>query len=316
MGLWKERIRMKTVLIKWIRFYQKYLSPLKRTRCPYIPTCSQYGLEAITYLLLTPLQIKQQKMSKMMSIIQPEIQKIQKKYQGKRDQATQMKIQEETMGLYQKYGISPTGSCLPLLIQLPILFGLYQVIYHIPGYISKVANIFSGLANEIIGISNSHEVLTAFAEANKISVSFGDSLTQTKVIDFLYMLKPNQWDNLAQVQQFGSLQPMITDVAGQSERINSFLGINISQSPWDVIQSGIAAGTWLLVIAAVLVPVLAWFTQWLNYKLMPQQSTAANPNDSHHHASFFGVYLCDSVHGYRDLLDRRRGDPMYSAGGD
>ena len=78
----------------------------------------------ITYLLLTPLQIKQQKMSKMMSIIQPEIQKIQKKYQGKRDQATQMKIQEETMGLYQKYGISPTGSCLPLLIQLPILFSI------------------------------------------------------------------------------------------------------------------------------------------------------------------------------------------------
>jgi len=38
---------MKTILIKLIRFYQKYLSPLKRTRCPYIPSCSQYGLEAI-----------------------------------------------------------------------------------------------------------------------------------------------------------------------------------------------------------------------------------------------------------------------------
>ena len=38
---------MKVILIKMIRFYQKYLSPLKRTRCPYIPTCSQYGLEAI-----------------------------------------------------------------------------------------------------------------------------------------------------------------------------------------------------------------------------------------------------------------------------
>ena len=159
----------------------------------------------ITYLLLTPLQIKQQKMSKMMSIIQPEIQKIQKKYQGKRDQATQMKIQEETMGLYQKYGISPTGSCLPLLIQLPILFGLYQVIYHIPGYISKVANIFSGLADEIIGMSNSHEVLTAFAES-KQDLRFPSETvcTQTQVIDFLYMLKPNQWDKLAEVQQFGS----------------------------------------------------------------------------------------------------------------
>ena len=82
----------------------------------------------ITYLLLTPLQIKQQKMSKMMTIIQPEMQKIQKKYQGKRDQASQMKMQEETMALQQKYGISPMGSCLPMLIQLPILFGLYQVI--------------------------------------------------------------------------------------------------------------------------------------------------------------------------------------------
>ena len=38
---------MKTILIKLIRFYQKYISPLKSTRCPYIPTCSQYGLEAI-----------------------------------------------------------------------------------------------------------------------------------------------------------------------------------------------------------------------------------------------------------------------------
>ena len=38
---------MKTILVRGIRLYQKYLSPLKRTRCPYIPSCSQYGLEAI-----------------------------------------------------------------------------------------------------------------------------------------------------------------------------------------------------------------------------------------------------------------------------
>lgn len=38
---------MKKVLIAGIRLYQKYISPMKRTRCPYIPTCSQYGLEAI-----------------------------------------------------------------------------------------------------------------------------------------------------------------------------------------------------------------------------------------------------------------------------
>ena len=55
----------------------------------------------IVYMLMTPLQVKQQKMSKMMSVVQPEMQKVQKKYQGKRDQASQMKMQEETMAIYQ-----------------------------------------------------------------------------------------------------------------------------------------------------------------------------------------------------------------------
>ena len=103
-------------------------------------------------------------------IIQPEIQKIQKKYQGKRDQATQMKIQEETMGLYQKYGISPTelsSSADPAADPVRTVSGYlsYSRVYQ------QGRQYFQRSCNEIIGISNSHEVLTAFAEANKISVS-------------------------------------------------------------------------------------------------------------------------------------------------
>ena len=64
----------------------------------------------IIYICLTPIQVKQQKMSKVMNIINPELQKIQKKYQGKRDTVSQQKMQEETMALYSKYGVSPTGS--------------------------------------------------------------------------------------------------------------------------------------------------------------------------------------------------------------
>ena len=75
----------------------------------------------IIYLVLTPLQIKQQKMSKMMSVMQPDLQRIEKKYQNKKDQASQMKKSEETMAVYQKYGVSPTGSCSTLLVQMPIL---------------------------------------------------------------------------------------------------------------------------------------------------------------------------------------------------
>mgnify|MGYP002231474974 CR=1 FL=1 len=60
-------------------------------------------------LLMTPLQIKQQKFSKLSAVMQPEITKIQKKYQGKRDQISMQKMQEETSLVYQKYGVSPTG---------------------------------------------------------------------------------------------------------------------------------------------------------------------------------------------------------------
>ena len=56
----------------------------------------------LIYLFMTPLQVKQQKFSKLSAIMQPEIQKIQKKYQGKKDQDSMMKMQEETQAVYQK----------------------------------------------------------------------------------------------------------------------------------------------------------------------------------------------------------------------
>ena len=74
----------------------------------------------IIYALMTPLQVKQQKFSKLSSVMQPELQKIQKKYKDKKDQASVQKMQEETQLVYQKYGVSPTGSCVQLLIQFPV----------------------------------------------------------------------------------------------------------------------------------------------------------------------------------------------------
>ena len=95
----------------------------------------------VVNLLMMPLTIKQQKFSKLSAIMQPEIQKIQKKYQGKKDQDSMMKMQEEQQALYAKYGISPMGSCLPMLIQMPILFAMYQVIWKVPAYVKSVATI-------------------------------------------------------------------------------------------------------------------------------------------------------------------------------
>lgn len=230
----------------------------------------------VIYALLTPTQIKQQKWSKMMTVIQPELQQIQKKYANKKDQASQMKMNEETMALYQKYGVSPTGSCLPLLLQMPILMSLYQVIYYIPGYVGSVRNIFSSLADQIMNVSNYSDILKTFVKNNNIRVfaSVGETLTENNIYDILYVLKPSQWDKLADISQFSGLSDLIARTAEDSASVNMFLSYNITESPMDLLQRGLQAGSVVMIILAVLVPVLAWFTQWLNYKLMPQSAMA------------------------------------------
>lgn len=230
----------------------------------------------VIYALLTPTQIKQQKWSKMMTVIQPELQQIQKKYANKKDQASQMKMNEETMALYQKYGVSPTGSCLPLLLQMPILMSLYQVIYYIPGYVGSVRNIFSSLADQIMNVSNYSDILRTFVESNQIRVysSLGETITENNIYDILYVLKPSQWDKLADISQFSGLSDLIARTAEDSASVNMFLSYNITESPMDLLQRGMQAGSVVMIILAVLVPVLAWFTQWLNYKLMPQSAMA------------------------------------------
>lgn len=116
----------------------------------------------IIYAFMIPLQIKQQKFSKMNAVMSPELQKISKKYRGKKDQASQMKMQEETMAVYEKYGVSPTGSCLQLFIQMPIFFALYQVIINIPGYIGEIKAIFDKAVVSITSVDGYADVLTQF----------------------------------------------------------------------------------------------------------------------------------------------------------
>lgn len=230
----------------------------------------------VIYAVLTPIQIKQQKWSKMMTVIQPELQQIQKKYANKKDQASQMKMNEETMALYQKYGVSPTGSCLPLLLQMPILMSLYQVIYHIPGYIGSVRTIFSSLTDQIMSVSNYSDIMSKFVSDNQIRLysSMGDKVSEKNIYDILYVLKPSQWEKLADISQFSGFSDLITGTAEHSTKVNMFLSYNITESPMDLLHRGMNVGSVFLIVMAVLVPVLAWFTQWMNYKLMPQAALA------------------------------------------
>ena len=238
----------------------------------------------VAYLIMTPLQINQQKFQKMNAIVMPEIQAIQKKYKGKKDQNSQMAMQQETSAVYAKYGVSPTGSCLPLLIQMPIIFSLFQVINHIPGYISSIGDIFRDLGTKISEVPGYTALVEGFMKDNKVAslrlvMDDGGSVIKDSIIDFLYKLNPDQWTALGEVPAFSGFSDAIADTSTKISRVSEFLGMNITDNPWSVIQRGWADKQWLLLIAAISIPFLAWFTQWINAKLMPQAAPANNNGD-------------------------------------
>ena len=236
----------------------------------------------IVNLLMLPMTIKQQKFSKLSAKMNPELQKIAKKYEGKKDQNSMLKQQEETQAVYDKYGVSPTGSCLQLIIQLPILFSLYQVIYAIPAYVGKIKDIYIPLVNKLMNTEGVAEMLQGFKNSARYASQFtNESFTsgvteyvQNTYIDCLNMASSTEWASLA--EKFPSLATDINNTYAQISEYNNFFGLNIGNTPLDVMKEAFAIGAIGLLIAAILIPFLAAFTQWLNVKLMPNANSGDN----------------------------------------
>lgn len=235
----------------------------------------------LIYLCMTPLQIKQQKFSKLSAIMQPEIQKIQKKYQGKKDQDSMMKMQEETQAVYQKYGVSATGSCVQLAIQMPILFALYQVIQNIPAYVGSVYNVFNGVCTKILAVDGFTDIINNFITDNKMTRVRQVTENADSIVDFLYALSPSQWKSLQEIGQFSGFSDQISKTASEIQKMQTFGVLNIADQPLSYIKTG----SLILIIAALAIPLLSWATQMLNLKLMPQAATQNGNNDNNAMAS-------------------------------
>ncbi|MFQ7765686.1 membrane protein insertase YidC [Blautia obeum] len=235
----------------------------------------------LIYLCMTPLQIKQQKFSKLSAIMQPEIQKIQKKYQGKKDQDSMMKMQEETQAVYQKYGVSATGSCVQLAIQMPILFALYQVIQNIPAYVGSVYNVFNGVCTKILAVDGFTDIINNFITDNKMTRVRQVTENADSIVDFLYALSPSQWESLQNISQFSGFSDQISKTASEIQKMQTFGVLNIADQPLSYIKTG----SLILIIAALAIPLLSWATQMLNLKLMPQAATQNGNNDNNAMAS-------------------------------
>lgn len=211
----------------------------------------------IVYLLMLPSTIKQQKFSKLSQRMSPELQAVQKKYKDKKDQVSMMKMNEETKAIYEKYGSSPTGGCLQLLVTFPIFLALYRVIYRVPQYIHSIGNVYSELAGKISG---NEEMLGAIG--NKVAD------TKNSIMNALYMLDTNKFQELGKT--FPELKNSVADVAEKMSHYNNFLGINLANSPMTLIKAGI--------YGAILIPVLAGLFQWLTTRMIPTANASNEEN--------------------------------------
>ncbi len=244
----------------------------------------------VIYLLLLPLTIRQQKYSKLSAIMNPEMMAIRKKYEGKKDQDSMMRMNEETRALYAKYGVSPTGSCGFMLIQMPILLALYRVIENMPAYVTKIKDDFIPFVSEFIKqtgaldfIQNTDnfQMASRFAKqfANELFINGDTEYVTNTVIDVLNKATTSEWANIYAPGNYPSLKDLITNAAGTGAydlfaRYNTFLGINIANSPSYMFKQGWEIHSVAMIIGAIMIPLFAAVTQWLNVKLTPQVNSA------------------------------------------
>ncbi len=236
----------------------------------------------IAYTLMLPLTLKQSKFQKLQTTMAPELSAIQRKYKGKKDEASMRKQQEETSAVYRKFGTSPTAGCLPMLVQLPLMFALYRVIYHLPGYVDIFQDTYEGLANQLTGVKGIGTSIQDLIDTSTIKLNQGLKIPATEwqryletgvqadttnvvnnLIDVLSQLKTTGWEALRQIKGVAdnaSIMQAINDTQAASSSINSFLGLSVVETP-------------NLMSPAVIIPILAAGSQFLQTKLMPQTNT-------------------------------------------
>lgn len=179
----------------------------------------------IVKLVMLPINIKQQKTMKLNSVIMPEIQAIQKKYANKKDNDSMMKQQAELNAVYQKYGTSPTGGCLPMLIQFPILLALYAVMACLPNYINEIQDMYNdGVVSYVIGTDESgkldyhtiHE-LKDLAGLNDVLLDESGDENLDKLVTAYFGQKGNYEDEKIKDAVYNSFTSAYSNVFGKQD---------------------------------------------------------------------------------------------------
>ena len=204
-------------------------------------------------LVLTPLMVKQQKSTYMMQKIQPEMTKIQNKYKNKKDPESQRKMAYEIQKLQKDNGVNMLGGCLPMLIQLPILYALFYIFQKAYIYVDVIGQNYSKIADVLLSIPVEARVnlLKPIALANNLSM---DLAVRDDILVLINTITSGEWTtiiNNAGTQFAALLQPLVAD----KNLIEFFFGINL-----------VAKAGWHF--PGILIPIAAGLTTFLSSKIM------------------------------------------------
>lgn len=209
----------------------------------------------VTKLLLFPVNYKTQKDAARMRLLQPKLQKIQKSFAN-----NQQRQQEETMKLYQEEGINQMASCLPMFVQMFLLFGVIDVVYK---PITHILHITKSVRTAAVEVTS--KIATEFGIINGgKSVSLGDLRNELHTIEAL-----NQYP-----EKFSHLSENFADAVSEFAERFTIFGANLGQTPT------LHPETWNSeAIILVCIPFLAGIAQLISsiYSMIHQQKTNPTP---------------------------------------
>ena len=201
----------------------------------------------VLQIILFPLGIKQQKNSVKQASLRPKEMAIRNKYAGRTDKVTQQKLNEEIMQLYQRENFNPMGGCLPMLIQLPILFSLYNVVIsplkYVCGFTAETITAIQAKVYEIMSAANTAG-FEAFAEGKAV-----------RQIDLLNKMRELGLDNFV-------------DNAGKAVSEDILPNFTIFGGAMDLSQTpSFTNFSWLLIVP-LLTLIVTYGSTFINRKLM------------------------------------------------
>lgn len=263
-----------TFILKQLAWLFSYVITLIYNGVVAMTTTNAMGITIILFtlivrVLLFPLSLKQQRSTRLMQRLQPKIQRIQDKYKNTTDPDSQRMMQMEMNEIYRENKTSPLSGCLPLIIQLPILFALFEILRNLAFYVTGFGSYFDTMTTQVMALPNYQTLITDnFAQAIKGLQKF-DVTTFNSVKDLLAHFTTDNWKAFYELVPTIGQNAEFTRLVDLTQQLNSFLGFNLTE--------GAGLG-WPGIIWPVLAGGTTWLQTWLMTKANDKRTIAAGGN--------------------------------------